>query len=119
MAVPGHPHTGLQTVSWLFDGQIGHRDTTGAHAVVRPREVNLMTAGTGIADSEFSTPDTLGAEISLATGTRLRLDIEARFEHGGLIDTGDVTVDGYAATTGQLLSAHPAADELTIEATEG
>ncbi|WP_137722893.1 pirin family protein [Prescottella subtropica] len=58
MAVPGHPHTGLQTVSWVFDGEIEHRDTTGAHAIVRPREVNLMTAGSGIAHSEYSTPGT-------------------------------------------------------------
>ncbi|MFP5022171.1 pirin family protein [Pseudonocardia phyllosphaerae] len=58
MAVPGHPHTGLQTVSWLFTGEIEHRDTTGAHALVRPGELNLMTAGSGIAHSEFSTPGT-------------------------------------------------------------
>lgn len=58
MQVPGHPHTGLQTVSWLFEGEIEHRDTTGAHAMVRPGEVNLMTAGSGIAHSEFSTADT-------------------------------------------------------------
>src|SRR3954468_4713481 len=56
MALPGHPHTGLQTVSWLFDGEIEHRDTSGAHALVRPGEINLMTAGSGIAHSEHSTP---------------------------------------------------------------
>lgn len=58
MAVPGHPHTGLQTVSWLFAGAIEHRDTSGARAVVRPGELNLMTAGSGIAHSEYSTPAT-------------------------------------------------------------
>ncbi|MEJ8280967.1 pirin family protein [Pseudonocardia spirodelae] len=58
MAVPGHPHTGLATVSWLFTGEVEHRDTTGAHAIVRPGELNLMTAGSGIAHSEFSTPGT-------------------------------------------------------------
>ncbi len=58
MQVPGHPHTGLATASWLFHGEIEHRDTTGAHALVRPGELNLMTAGHGIAHSEFSTPDT-------------------------------------------------------------
>ena len=56
MDVPPHPHTGLQTVSWLFDGQIEHRDSTGVHAMVQPGEVNLMTAGQGIAHSEVSTP---------------------------------------------------------------
>ena len=58
MDVPPHPHTGLQTVSWLFTGQIEHRDTAGNHAVVRPGELNLMTAGHGIAHSEVSLPVT-------------------------------------------------------------
>lgn len=58
MVVPPHPHTGLQTVSWLFAGEIEHRDSTGAHAMVRPGELNLMTAGRGIQHSEVSTPAT-------------------------------------------------------------
>ncbi len=57
MDVPPHPHTGLQTVSWLFSGEIEHRDTTGAHEIVRPGELNLMTGGSGVAHSEVSTPD--------------------------------------------------------------
>jgi redox-sensitive bicupin YhaK (pirin superfamily) len=56
MDVPPHPHTGLQTLSWLFDGEIEHRDSGGVHALVRPGEVNLMTSGFGIAHSEVSTP---------------------------------------------------------------
>ncbi|OBI76258.1 pirin [Mycolicibacterium fortuitum] len=58
MDVPPHPHTGLQTVSWLFEGLIEHRDSAGVHALVRPGELNLMTAGAGICHSEVSTPDT-------------------------------------------------------------
>lgn len=58
MDVPPHPHTGLQTVSWLFEGLIEHRDSAGIHAMVRPGELNLMTAGAGICHSEVSTPDT-------------------------------------------------------------
>ncbi|BBZ15261.1 pirin family protein [Mycobacterium branderi] len=54
MVVPPHPHTGLQTVSWLFSGQIEHRDSAGVHATVRPGELNLMTAGAGICHSEVS-----------------------------------------------------------------
>ncbi|MBO0864758.1 MAG: pirin family protein [Mycobacterium sp.] len=54
MDVPPHPHTGLQTVSWLFSGEIEHRDSAGAHALVRPGELNLMTAGAGICHSEVS-----------------------------------------------------------------
>ncbi|QNN54113.1 pirin family protein [Nocardioides mesophilus] len=58
MDVPPHPHTGLQTVSWLFEGEIEHRDSLGVHAVVRPGEVNLMTGGHGVAHSEVSPPGT-------------------------------------------------------------
>src|SRR5690242_10581104 len=69
MVVPPHPHTGLQTVSWLFTGEIEHRDSAGHHAVVRPGELNLMTAGRGISHSEYSTPGTTvlhGAQLWLA-----------------------------------------------------
>ncbi|WP_018681176.1 pirin family protein [Actinokineospora enzanensis] len=55
MDVAPHPHTGLQTVSWLFEGEIEHRDSLGTHALVRPGEVNLMTGGAGICHSETST----------------------------------------------------------------
>lgn len=58
MRVPPHPHTGLQTVSWLFTGEVEHRDSAGHHALVRPGELNLMTAGRGINHSEYSTPQT-------------------------------------------------------------
>jgi len=58
MVVPPHPHTGLQTVSWLFQGGVEHRDSTGAHAVIRPGQINLMTAGRGVQHSEYSTADT-------------------------------------------------------------
>ncbi|OBG36475.1 pirin [Mycobacterium alsense] len=54
MDVAPHPHTGLQTVSWLFSGGVEHRDSGGVHAVIRPGELNLMTAGAGICHSEVS-----------------------------------------------------------------
>ena len=54
MQVWAHPHTGLQTVSWLFDGEIEHRDSLGSQAMVRPGELNIMTAGHGIVHSEIS-----------------------------------------------------------------
>ena len=57
MTVPPHPHTGLQTVSWLFAGEVEHRDSVGSHALIKPGELNLMTAGTGVAHSEVSLPD--------------------------------------------------------------
>lgn len=58
MDVPPHPHTGLQTVSWLFEGEIEHRDSAGVQGMVRPGEVNLMTGGHGICHSEVSTSAT-------------------------------------------------------------
>jgi redox-sensitive bicupin YhaK (pirin superfamily) len=57
MAVPPHPHTGLQTVSWLLEGEVEHRDSVGNVVIIRPGELNLMTSGRGIAHSEDSTPE--------------------------------------------------------------
>jgi quercetin 2,3-dioxygenase len=62
MVVPPHPHTGLQTVSWLFGGHVEHRDSLGTVVTVDPGEVNLMTAGRGISHSEVSTPHTRSLE---------------------------------------------------------
>ena len=55
MSVGAHPHTGLQTVTWLFEGEVEHRDSVGSLELVRPGQVNLMTAGAGISHSEVST----------------------------------------------------------------
>ena len=55
MSVASHPHVGLQTVSWLFDGEVEHRDSLGSIQVIHPGELNLMTAGRGVAHSELST----------------------------------------------------------------
>ncbi len=54
MDVRPHPHIGLSTVTYLFDGAIDHRDSLGSFATIRPGEVNLMTAGKGIVHSERS-----------------------------------------------------------------
>ncbi|WP_435198101.1 pirin family protein [Janibacter sp. GS2] len=58
MAVARHPHTGLATVTLLFEGEIDHIDSTGFTNTVRPAEVNLMVAGSGVSHSEFSTDET-------------------------------------------------------------
>jgi redox-sensitive bicupin YhaK (pirin superfamily) len=47
-----HPHIGLSTVTYLFSGEVMHRDSVGSHQAIRPREVNWMTAGSGITHSE-------------------------------------------------------------------
>jgi redox-sensitive bicupin YhaK (pirin superfamily) len=54
LRVPPHPHTGLQTVSWLVDGEILHRDSLGNRQSILPGQLNLMTSGRGIAHSEES-----------------------------------------------------------------
>ncbi len=54
MSVVAHPHVGLQTVSWLFAGEVEHRDSLGSIQIIHPGELNLMTAGHGIAHSELS-----------------------------------------------------------------
>jgi len=55
-----HPHIGLSTVSYLFGGQVTHRDSLGVQQIIRPGEVNWMTAGSGIAHSErFEDPASL------------------------------------------------------------
>ncbi|WP_299826042.1 pirin family protein [uncultured Pontibacter sp.] len=60
MDVLPHPHIGLSTVSYLFGGQVTHRDSLGVQQIIRPGEVNWMTAGSGIAHSErFEDPAAL------------------------------------------------------------
>jgi redox-sensitive bicupin YhaK (pirin superfamily) len=176
MQLPGHPHTGLCTVSWLFQGTLEHRDTTGAHVLVRPGELNLMTAGRGIAHSEFSTPDTerlhgaqlwlalpdrarfaepglahyapppidvdgvrtlvflgdlagsrspvathsplLGAELTLAQGQTVELEVAAEFEHGVLVDHGAVSVNGRPAKAEDLAYCPPGVHRLRLTAEE-
>lgn len=54
MDVRPHPHINLATVTWLFEGAIDHRDSLGSFAMIRPGQVNLMTAGSGIVHSERS-----------------------------------------------------------------
>jgi quercetin 2,3-dioxygenase len=56
MQVSPHPHIGLQTVTWLFDGEVRHRDSIGSDAVIRPGQLNIMTSGRGIAHSEYTVP---------------------------------------------------------------
>ncbi|MGY0234470.1 pirin family protein [Longispora urticae] len=54
MQVGPHPHTGLQTVTWLVEGEVLHRDSLGSLVSIRPGQLNLMTSGRGIAHSEES-----------------------------------------------------------------
>ncbi|MGV3704664.1 MAG: pirin family protein [Arcticibacter sp.] len=66
MDVLPHPHIGLSTVSYLFGGQVMHRDSLGVEQIIRPGEVNWMTAGSGIAHSErFEDPSALAGGLEM------------------------------------------------------
>jgi redox-sensitive bicupin YhaK (pirin superfamily) len=56
-----HPHTGLHTVTWLFSGRVLHRDSLGTEQLIEPGQLNLMTAGRGVAHSEEATRSYRGA----------------------------------------------------------
>ncbi len=57
IGAPDHPHRGFETVTYLLDGAMEHRDSTGAHGVIKPGAVQWMTAGAGVVHSEMPTPD--------------------------------------------------------------
>ncbi|MFL1376706.1 MULTISPECIES: pirin family protein [unclassified Nocardiopsis] len=84
MDVAPHPHTGLQTVSWLFEGVIAHNDSGGHAAHILPGQMNLMTAGAGICHSETSTPDAErihGVQLWVALPEEARHSPVRGFEH--------------------------------------
>jgi redox-sensitive bicupin YhaK (pirin superfamily) len=79
-----HPHIGLQTVTWLVDGAVLHRDSLGTEQVIRPGQLNLMTAGHGVSHSE----ETRGIHVGRVHGVQLWVaqptttrDGTAAFEH--------------------------------------
>lgn len=61
-----HPHIGLATVTYLFDGKIRHRDSLGTEMVIEPGDVNLMTAGRGIVHSERSPEELRGSAMTMS-----------------------------------------------------
>ena len=87
MDVRPHPHINLATVTYLFEGEIEHRDSIGSHQVIKPGAINLMTAGRGIVHSERS-PTALRAGGPALYGMQTWLalpdgkeEIEPAFEH--------------------------------------
>jgi redox-sensitive bicupin YhaK (pirin superfamily) len=61
-----HPHIGLATVTYLFDGKIRHRDSLGTEMVISPGDVNLMTAGRGIVHSERTPEELRGGPLAMS-----------------------------------------------------
>jgi redox-sensitive bicupin YhaK (pirin superfamily) len=79
-----HPHMGLQTVTWLVAGELLHRDSLGSEQVIQPGQLNLMTAGAGVAHAEESTGrytgDMHGVQLWVAQPSATR-DGDPAFEH--------------------------------------
>jgi redox-sensitive bicupin YhaK (pirin superfamily) len=94
-----HPHIGLQTVTWLIDGQLLHRDSLGSEQVITPGQLNLMTAGDGVSHAEEATGSyrgTLeGIQLWVAQPNTTRFS-EAAFEHHSELPRADI--DGGVAT---------------------
>jgi quercetin 2,3-dioxygenase len=99
MQVAPHPHTGLQTVSWLLEGRVHHRDSLGSDVEFGPGQLALMTAGHGIAHAEQSPvvhPRFLhGAQLWVALPDAHR-DIVPAFEHHAALPGW--TSDGLSTT---------------------
>ena len=98
--VRAHPHIGLATVTYLFEGAIMHRDSLGTEQVIRPGDVNWMTAGSGIAHSERTPGDLrpLGARLhGIQSWVALPAAVEEqtpRFAHHGKLDLPVVEGEG-------------------------
>lgn len=71
MSVLPHPHIGLQTVTWPLAGNIRHRDSVGSDVIVRPGELNIMTAGHGVSHSEFAVLADPDGQLPIQRGLQL------------------------------------------------
>lgn len=98
--VAPHPHIGLQTVTWLFEGAMLHRDSLGSEQMIRPGQLNLMTSGDGVAHSEenpgLASGELHGVQMWVALPTPARGGAAAFEHHDDLpvvaVDGGELTV---------------------------
>jgi redox-sensitive bicupin YhaK (pirin superfamily) len=98
MTVASHPHTGLQTATWMIEGRFEHRDSIGTIQHLEPGKLNLMTAGRGIAHSELATPDATvlhAVQLWIALPDSVR-KMAPEFEHLGELPR--LTLAGAKAT---------------------
>ncbi|WP_011580077.1 MULTISPECIES: pirin family protein [Chelativorans] len=101
-----HPHIGLATVTYLFDGFIRHRDSLGTEMVIEPGDLNLMTAGRGIVHSERSPEEMRGGPLSISgLQTWLALpdggeEVEPDFSH---VLRGDLPLLDAQGVSGRLI----------------
>jgi redox-sensitive bicupin YhaK (pirin superfamily) len=94
-----HPHIGLQTVTWLIDGQALHRDSLGSEQVIKPGELNLMTSGGAVSHAEEATGHYRGTLEGIQLWVALPEETRhgpAAFEHHA--DLPQTELDGAVAT---------------------
>jgi quercetin 2,3-dioxygenase len=100
MEIGPHPHTGLATVTWVVEGEVVHRDSLGSEQLVRPGQLNLMSAGRGVAHAEESPAGVRGAlhgaQLWVAQPERTRTGVPA-FEHHAELPVAELG-DGTVAT---------------------
>lgn len=91
--VAPHPHCGLQTVTWLLDGELVHRDSLGSEQMIRPGQLNLMSSGRGIAHSEETDSERVdaghGVQLWVALPDETR-HLGGAFEHHAYLPTFDI-----------------------------
>ena len=108
MDVAPHPHIGLQTVSWLTEGEIIHHDSLGYEALIHPGQLNLMTAGFGIAHSEetpkHNTGHLSGVQLWVALPEKQR-DISPMFDHYADLPVVDGPAGKVTVIVGTMLNA--------------
>jgi len=111
MVVAAHPHTGLQTVTWLFEGEIEHRDSIGSIQSIRPGQLNLMTAGRGISHSELSmaTTDNLHAVQLWVAIPEESIDAVPAFEHHAELPKVDTDKLQATVLIGDFMGSHSSA----------
>jgi redox-sensitive bicupin YhaK (pirin superfamily) len=105
MLVAPHPHMGLQTVSWLLDGELLHKDSLGSEALMHAGQLNLMTSGQGIAHSE-ETParnsgKLNGVQLWVALPDQDR-DVTPRFDHYPVLPTVQLKAMSATIIAGEL-----------------
>ena len=95
-----HPHIGLATVTYLFEGELWHRDSLGSSLAIHPGDVNLMTAGRGIVHSEREAPEARGRQRRLfgiqawVALPKDREDDAPAFAHHGIDELPRITGEG-------------------------
>jgi len=118
-----HPHMGLHTVTWLVAGEVLHRDSLGTEQLIRPGQLNLMTAGRGVSHSEEATGtyrgELHGVQLWVAQPERTRHGDPA-FEHHGALPQVELEAAVVTVLAGEFAgAASPARADTPLVAAEG